>query len=174
MKKLYLLVAVWMYSLQLVVAQTCPYLTSSTLSTNSNTYYPANQSSLTAGSSSISLGPVPAGYGSTPIAKGDMLLIIQMQGAQIKSDNSNLYGANGSNGNGYLSNSLLYAGRMEYVVANNAVPVTGGALSLKTAVVNTYKNSAFGTDGQYGYQIIRVQLYYDLQLTGTISATPWN
>jgi len=174
MKKLYLLVAVWMITLQLADAQSCPYLTSTSLSSNSNTYYPPNQTNLTAGSSAIALGAVPTGYGGTPIAKGDMLLIIQMQGAQIKSDNSSLYGSNGSFGSGYLNNSSLYAGNMEYVVANSAVPVTGGTLNLKTPVVNTYKNSAYGTDGQYTYQIIRVQLYYNLTLTGTISAAPWN
>lgn len=174
MNKLYFVVAVCLCSFHLALGQSCPYLTSSTLSTFPNTYYPGNQSTVAVGATTISLGAVASGYGSTPISKGDVLLIIQMQGAQFRSINNGAYGLNGASGNGYLVNANLTAGNMEYVVANNNVALTGGLLTLKTGTTKAYSISGYGTDGQYTYQIIRVPLYYDLQLTGTLTAPSWN
>jgi hypothetical protein len=59
-------------------------------------------------------------------------------------------------------------------VATSAVPLTGGTLSLLNGTVNTYKNAAYGTDGQFRFQVIRVGLFYSLTLNGTISAPAWN
>jgi len=173
MNKLYYVVALCL-SFHLAIGQNCPYLTSSTLSTFPNTYYPGNQSSVAVGATTISLAAVPTGYGITPISTGDVLLIIQMQGAQFRSVNNGAYGANSSGGNGYLNNSNLTAGTMEYVIAANNVPLTGGSLTLKTGTKHAYTISSYGTDGQYVYQIIRVPLFYDLKLTGTITTPSWN
>lgn len=158
-------------------AQTCP--TSSTTTINSgnlsaagNTYFAAAQATVNAGSSSIVLGP--AGYGTTPISALDILLIIQMQGAEISSTNGAAYGSNGTAGRGYLNNTQLMAGTMEYIVANNSVPVTGGTLNLKTALTNSYKSSAFGTYGQYSYQVIRVPLYYQISMATDLTVPKWN
>ncbi|MFL5745153.1 MAG: T9SS type A sorting domain-containing protein [Niastella sp.] len=157
-------------------AQTCPVTITTTInsgnfSATGNTYFAAAQATANAGSTSIVLGA--AGYGSTPISASDILLIIQMQGAQINSGNGTAYGSNTATGRGYLTTQLL-AGNMEYVVANNAVPVTGGTLNLKSALTKSYKNSAFGTDGQYSYQVIRVPLYYDISLSTDITVPDWN
>ncbi len=158
-------------------AQTCP--ASSTTSINSgnlaatgNTYFAAAQATVNAGSSSIVLGP--AGYGSTPISTSDILLIIQMQGAEINSSNGAAYGSNGAAGRGYLNNTQLMAGNMEFIVANNSVPITGGTLNLKSALTKDYKSSTFGTFGQYSYQVIRVPLYYQISLGTDLTVPDWN
>ena len=157
---------------QPALAQSCPANGTTTLNTYPNTYYPGTQSLVTAGSKKITLGAVT--YGTTPISKGDILLVIQMQGAYINSGNSNSYGDGSGSGSGYLVNSSLAAGSMEYVVASNNVPLTGGTLNITTGVVNVYENLSAGSEGQYTFQVIRVPSYYDLQLTGTIQPPRWD
>jgi Secretion system C-terminal sorting domain len=154
-------------------AQSCPMSSTTNLvSAFPNTYYPSNQSDLLAGGKIISLGP--AVYGSDPIAVGDVLLIIQMQGAEINPSNSNNYGSNTAIGGGYLVNANLMAGQMEYVVAASSVPVTGGPLTLLSGTTHAYHNAVFGGDGQYSFQIIRVPVTYSLKLTANLTAPTWN
>lgn len=153
--------------------QNCPANIPTTISTNPDSYYPGLDATVNAGATSITLG---TSSGPTPISSGDMLLVIQMQGAQINSTNTSSYGdgASGAGASGYLSNGAMIAGNMEYVVATNTVPLSGGTLSLAQGTVNRYKNSNFGADGQYRYQVIRVGIYYDLTLAATIAAPSWN
>ncbi|MES1159303.1 MAG: hypothetical protein ABUM51_00960, partial [Bacteroidota bacterium] len=151
---LHILAAIFSLYGRTAIAQSCPANITSPISTYPNTYFPAGQTNLTSGSSSIVLSA--SSYGGTPIASGDVLLVIQMQGAQIKSTNNSNYGGNAGTGSGYLNNSNLLAGNMEYVMASNSVPLTGGTLHLTSPLVNSYKNAPFGTDGQYTYQIVRV------------------
>lgn len=158
-------------SVNRVQAQTCPPPFTSSITSYSNTYFPGQQAIVNAGSTSVVIDG--ATYGTTPISAGDVLLIIQMQGAQINATNDNFYG-DGVSGNGYLNNAQLYAGNMEYVVANNSVPLTGGTLILQTGMVNDYKKAAFGTDGQYTYQVIRVPVYFSLILDADITAPNWD
>ncbi|HLE62390.1 MAG TPA: hypothetical protein VI750_04580, partial [Pyrinomonadaceae bacterium] len=92
-----------------------------TLSGIINTYYPgtANAGS---GSTSISIG-TPTGS-LTPIASGDLLLVIQMQDAGINSTNTDSYG-NGSAGDPASGwTSLNSSGRYEYVIATSAAGAT--------------------------------------------------
>ena len=153
-------------------AQTCPSsVTTTTITSYTNTYYPGQQATVNAGSSSVAIGA--ATYGTTPISIGDVLLIIQMQGAQINSTNGSTYG-DGVSGSGYKVNGQLLAGNMEYVVATNAVSLAGGTLSLQAPTVNQYKNAAFAANGQYTYQVIRVPTYYNLTLGATVIAPYWN
>jgi hypothetical protein len=154
------------------IAQSCPATVTDSISTYPNTYYIAGQATVAAGSSSIVLDSVT--YGSMPISSGDILLIIQMQGAQINSSNSSSYGDGTGTGSGYLNNSNLVAGNMEYVVASNSVSLKGGTLNLVSGLVHSYRNTPFGTDGQYTYQVIRVPVYYNLKLKGSIIAPRWN
>ncbi|HEY8734838.1 MAG TPA: hypothetical protein VIL90_09755, partial [Puia sp.] len=84
-----------------VHSQNCPSSGTTVVNTNENTYFPGTQASVPAGATSITLGPIGAGtnFASTPIAIGDIILIIQMQGAQIlvpASTTSTLYGGNAS------------------------------------------------------------------------------
>jgi hypothetical protein len=153
-------------------AQSCPLNSNKSLTSYPNTYYPANQSVVNAGSFSIALGPVT--YGTTAISAGDALLVIQMQGAQINSTNTSSYGDGTGTGSGYLNNGAMAAGKMEFVLAANSVPLTGGTLNVVSALSNSYQNTPFGTDGQYTYQVIRVPLYYDVTLYGNIVAPRWD
>lgn len=155
-------------------AQTCPDALPVTITTIPNTYFPGLDNPLNAGASSITLGA--ASSGSSQIASGDLLLIIQMQGSQINSTNTDAYGNGVSGGTaaGYLNNSELLAGNMEYAVAANTVPLSGGTLSLLHPITKNYKSAAYGTDGQYRFQVIRVGVYYDLTLGATITAPSWN
>lgn len=156
-------------------SQTCPVAATITISTFPNTYYPATQASAPSGSNTITLGP--AGYGTAQINSGDVLLIIQMQGAYFTSVNSSYYGDSTGIGNGYRNDANLLAGNMEFVVASNSVPTSGGTLTLKSNLTNSYKNQAYsssGNTGQYTYQVVRVPLYYDLRLGATINVPTWN
>jgi hypothetical protein len=167
-------VLLWLWigaMLPAIQAQTCPPPITTTISAYTNTYYPGQQAVVNAGSSSVEIGA--ATYGTTAIGIGDILLIIQMQGVQINSLNGNSYG-DGLGGSGYLNNAQLLAGNMEYIVATNAVPVTGGTLTLQSALVHEYRNMPFGVDGQYTYQVIHVPAYYNLIIGGTLTAPAWN
>jgi hypothetical protein len=153
-------------------AQSCPLSSSTNVNSYPNTFFPATQTSVGAGAKSITVGAVT--YGSTPISSGDIVLIIQMQGAQLNATNDGNYGGILGTGTGYLTNSSLLAGNMEFAVATNSVSTMGGTLNLQSGLINSYKNAPFGTDGQYTYQIIRVPLYYDVTLTGNITAPRWD
>ena len=88
-------------------AQNCPTSGTTVISTNQNTYYPGTQATVSVGATSITLGPIGSGanFGNTPIAVGDIVLVIQMQGAQIRCQlpSPELYGANSSGlGSGML------------------------------------------------------------------------
>ena len=165
-------VAIFSFNQDAAIAQSCPANSTSYLNAYPNTFYRAMQATVNAGTSSILLDS--AIYGTTPISSGDILLVIQMQGTQINSSNSSSYGNGSGSGTGYLNNANLVAGNMEFVVASNSVSLVGGTVNLVSALVNSYKNTPFGTDGQYTYQVIRVPLYYDVKLTGSIIAPRWN
>ncbi|HET7003200.1 MAG TPA: T9SS type A sorting domain-containing protein, partial [Puia sp.] len=162
-------------------AQNCATSGTHPQNSNENTYYPGTTASLAAGATSITLGAAGAGanFSNTPIAAGDIVLIIQMQGAQIKvpaSIGSVKYGSNSTPGrsSGFLSTGLQ-AGNMEFAVATNAVPIAGGVLNISAGLTNAYSNSAFGANGQYTYQVIRVPNYYNIQLTAPgITTATWN
>jgi hypothetical protein len=155
-------------------AQSCPTSSTQTLNAYPNTYYPGTANA-GAGTTSITLGNA---IGATPIAVSDILLVIQMQGAQITSGNTSSYGDGGGSGTGYLNNANLSAGKMEYVVAASAVALTGGTrvLTIQSPLVNSYKNAPYiaGTSGQYTFQVIRVPVYYNVTLGATIKPPAWN
>ncbi|MHA4811614.1 T9SS type A sorting domain-containing protein [Flavitalea flava] len=153
-------------------AQSCPAYGTTQIGSFPNTYFPTAQNTLNSGSTSISIGK--ATNGTDAISSGDILLVIQMQGAEIDSTNTVNYGGQGPYGSGYLNNSNMMAGNMEFVVASNAVPVTGGTLNLVKPLINSYKNAPSGKYGQYTFQIIRVPLYNSVKLTSSITAPAWN
>ena len=153
-----------------------------------NTYFPGT-SVASAGGSSISIGSF-AGV-NNPIKPGDLLLVIQMQGADIDFTNTDAYGdGNSSNPfagatnytaggvvNGNLNNGAFTAGNFEYVVATNNVPTTGGTINLSSPLVNSYVNSdnaSGSTQGQRRFQVVRVPQYANLTVSSTISTVSWN
>jgi len=139
-----------------------------------NTYYPG-AANVSAGSTSIPVGS-PSGAG-TPIQSGDLLLVIQMQGADIDSANASTYGNGvaGDPGAGNLATNFS-AGQYEYVVATGAV--AAGSVSISSGLVNSYFDQDFpvgaGNQGQRRYQVIRVPQYSSATLSGTVTSLAWN
>ena len=173
--RLFLISIFFLFTNKNVFSQNCPVSGNSVISTNPNTYYPGNQAIINTGATSISLGAVPAGYGTTPIASGDILMIIQTQGVTINSTNTSSYGSGVSTGGGSgFTTTNLQAGNMEFVIANNSVPLAGGTLNLLAGTAKSYSNAAYGATGQYTYQVIRVNPFYNVQFVATISTPLWN
>jgi uncharacterized repeat protein (TIGR01451 family) len=141
-----------------------------------NSYYPGTGSPA-AGATSIGVGSIAAGGSSTPIAAGDLLLVIQMQDATIDTRNSNRYGDGGTAaaGSGYLT--IGQAGRYEYVRATGAV--SGGSVPIVGAtgggLVNSYSNVAMSETGyRKSFQVIRVPQYDQATVSGTVLAKAWD
>jgi uncharacterized repeat protein (TIGR01451 family) len=155
---------------------------SPTISNNPDTYYPSTTTqTLAVGATNINVGAATVGgptTTATSIVKGDLLLVIQMQGADIDFTNSDSYG-DGVAGGGASGNltSNFTAGTYEYVVASNTTAVTtsGGNITLATPLVNSYANAdATASAGARRFQVIRVPQYGNLTLGSTLTATPWN
>lgn len=129
-----------------------------------NTYYPS-AASVAAGATSITLGAA-TGATTTPIAIGDLLLIMQMQDATIDSSNTATYG----------TVSAANAGLYEYAIAASNVPTGGGTLTLSCATINAYTNANYvaGSSGQRRYQVIRVPVYASATLNSALTALAWN
>ena len=139
-----------------------------------NTYYPAT-ASIAAGNNSISVGARIAGA-SPAIAAGDLLLVIQMQDADINGANSIAYG-DGATGHG--STALNSTGLYEYVMATSAV--VGGVVTIAgsgagNGLVNSYdfSTTVTATHGFRTFQVIRVPQYSSATLTAGLTAAAWN
>src|SRR5262245_15874952 len=87
------------------LAQVCPTPpTATTYVPPINTYYQGTASSVSAGSASVPIGAIDTRGSLTPIVAGDVILVVQMQGADIDSSNSNRYGdGSGDGGTGYTT-----------------------------------------------------------------------
>jgi uncharacterized repeat protein (TIGR01451 family) len=118
--------------------------------------YSALAANVAAGATTLT---VASGASLTPIANGDLLMIIQMQGATIDTTNSPTYGT--------LS-ALNGAGKYELVTAAS---VTGNTITLNSGcgLLNSY--TAAGHT-----QVIWVPQYASLTVSGagTITAPAWN
>jgi uncharacterized repeat protein (TIGR01451 family) len=152
-----------------------------------NGYYPGTGANVGIGSTSIPVGSINAAGSLTPIAKGDLLLVIQMQDADIDSTNTDSYG-NGVAGGGNTGSpnvapavlgasgwtSLNNAGHYEYVVATG--PISGGAIPISQGTTYAYRSSAANTvDGKRSYQVVRVPQYTTASISGTLTtAAQWN
>ncbi|NNF00121.1 MAG: hypothetical protein HKN25_13955, partial [Pyrinomonadaceae bacterium] len=103
-----------------------------------NTYYPSPVTATTTGNS------IPVSAVTNPqsafnaIEPGDLLLVMQVQNAQINSSNNNNYGAGDGTGRGFTSGS---AGRYEYAVATNSVGLAGGTITTLQNLTRTYRSS---------------------------------
>ena len=135
--------------------------------------YWAGSGSPGAGATSITLGARRAGGAGNNIAPGDLVLIIQMQDADINSNNSSAYGSGGTSGAG--STAVNSAGLYEFVVATNAVGAGGGTLTFSAPLVNSYRTRAFvaGSHGQSTWQAIRVPRYASVTATN-VTAPAWD
>ena len=143
-----------------------------------NAYYPpSGATTLLAGHNSVTLGAAIGA--STPIAIGDLLLIIQMQDAVINSTNTSAYGdgAPGDPATGWTS--LNSSGLYEFVTATRNVPVGGGILTFTgtgagNGALNTYTSAAYLANGQKTFQVIRVPQYTNVTLGAALTASAWN
>ncbi|MGI4821172.1 MAG: beta strand repeat-containing protein, partial [Janthinobacterium lividum] len=145
-----------------------------TLTANPNTYYPATNQTVAAGTKSLLVGTA---VGTTPIASGDLLLVMQMQGADIDYSNTDAYGDGVAGGlaTGILNNANFTAGQYEYVVAGADVPLGGGTVTTTTPLKNSYQNAdATASTGQRRFQVVRIPQYKNLIISGTVSPNPWN
>ena len=137
-----------------------------------NTYYPSPVNATASGNSVPVSAVINPQSALTPIEPGDLLLVMQVQDAQINSSNNNNYGAGTGTGRGFTSGS---AGRYEYVVATNSVGVGGGTVITLQNLTRTYRSRpATSSRGRRTYQVIRIPQYSSATLAGTINAAPWD
>lgn len=126
------------------------------------------------------VGGVLYGFGNNKISKGDLLLIIQIQGASINTDNDEKYGSGNSSGKGSGYLNLNNVGKYEYMVALNDVTTVGGELKFRASgpaggLLHKYENKpADANNGVKRFQVIRLMQYSNLKLTADVAATPWN
>jgi uncharacterized repeat protein (TIGR01451 family) len=152
-----------------------------------NTYYPpgAAVTTVNAGATTFVLGGAAATPASqTAIAVGDLLLIIQMQGATINSTNTSQYGSGLPGDPASGSTSLGNSGKFEFVTATSAVPITGGTLNFTGTgagggLLNNHSQAAAApvlnpTAGQMTFQVIRVPQYTTATLSSTLKGLAWN
>ena len=124
-------------------------------------------------SSAINLGPRRSPGAGNTIEIGDLVLIIQIQDADIDISNSDDYG--GSNNSGSGATAVNSSGLYEYVLATNAVGAGGGLLTFTPALTNSYRtrNYAVGSNGQSRWQAVRVPQYSDATASN-VTAPAWN
>lgn len=169
-------------------AQTCSIpgrAGTATINAQPNTFFPGTGSPA-AGVTSIAVG---AGTGlNSAISAGDLLLIIQMQGADINTTDSNAYGAGttaagvtntvafGASGYAGGVNANLVAGNYEWAVATSGVTfAAGGTINLSTPLANAYFTRASSTtQTRQAFQVIRVPQYANLTLSGGLTVQAWN
>ena len=143
-----------------------------TLSGVVNTYYPSPSTGTASGNTVPVSAVINPQSDLTPIEPGDLLLIMQIQDAQINSSNTNSYGAGDGTGRGFTSGN---AGRYEYVVATNSVGVGGGTVITLQNLTRTYRTrAATNSRGRRTYQVIRIPQYSSATLSGTVNAAAWD
>lgn len=157
-------------------AQTCATAGkdgAATLTTNPNAYYPSTAAQ-TLAVNATTIGVGAARGAATSIAPGDLLLVIQMQGADINPANTDSYGDGVAGGpaNGSVTTNFT-AGTYEYVVVAAAsatvTAAAGGTVTVATGLKNSYANAvATGTTGQRTFQVIRVPQYTNVTLSANI------
>ena len=146
-----------------------------------NTYYPGltgTGSQNQAGQKVLAIGTAITS-GTTPIsgalAVGDLVVVIQMQGAPINTTNTSSYGDGyaGDPGSGAQGGSTFTAGQYEYGVV---AALGTGTVTLVSDLTNAYLNAnATATAGQQRFQVIRVPQYQNLTLNSDLTTTPaWN
>ena len=142
-----------------------------------NTYYQGN-GNLAAAATTLTLGAASGAAGTVTV--GDMLLVIQMQGASIDTNDDERYGdgtgtagvrpvTTASQANGYTA--LNQAGLYEFVRVTQA---TGSAITFTPALTNAYAQNP-GTAPRRTYQVIRVPQYPSATFNGAspLLAAAW-
>jgi len=148
-----------------------------------NTYY-AGVGTVAAGSTTLTV-TTPSSGAATQIAVGDLLLVIQMQGAQINSTNTSLYGDGVPGNPASGSTSLGNSGQFEFVTVSavvtgaNTDTVTIKGTGAGGGLLNSYasvaaSNVSVPPQGIQTFQVIRVPQYTSATLSSTLAAFPWS
>ncbi len=154
---------------------TDPVSGTNTISTSQvvNSYYPG-LGNPTAGLSSLTVGAIDSRGSATVIGTGDLVLIIQMQGADIDATNTDTYGdgISGGPGSGYMTTNV-FAGYYEF---NTVLSVSGSTISFSYSLANNYFTRTFSSGAIQSYQVVRVPRDYNLTISagGVITCPPWN
>ncbi|MBD2213024.1 DUF11 domain-containing protein [Nostoc linckia FACHB-104] len=165
-----------------------------------NSYFAANSGTVNSGVTSITVNVASKLPNTAPdIAVGDLLMIIQMQDADIDSSNTASYG-DGTGGDvpAYSSpeptpptvatdtppstgasglTAINNAGHYEFITVTS---VSGSTIGIKGTGTSkglnyTYRSaSATSTAGRRSYQIIRVPQYSSVTLNAGVTALPWD
>ncbi len=172
------LIALLLCQSGLALSQTCS-TADINLSGVVNTYF-VGTGTLAAGSTSVTPGAVRSGIDSitglaattTAFAVNDMMLIIQMQDADINTANTDSYGDGvaGSGSRGYTN--IRNTGLFHFA----RVTSIGGSIGFSPATPAEFRSAAAvsGTSGQRSYQIIRVPFSRNVTVTGTVRPMSWN
>ncbi len=149
-----------------------------------NSYYPAPAVNTTIGqgATSIDVGAIDPLGNQTSITPGDLLLIIQMQDADINFSDTTAYGSGNSSNNASGSTAINQTGLYEYVVATSSVGAGGGTIQIRGTgsgggLNNGYRKQVADITayGQRTYQVVRVPQFSSTTLTSTIrSPGSWN
>ncbi|MES2942288.1 MAG: hypothetical protein V4772_05405, partial [Pseudomonadota bacterium] len=142
----------------------------------SPSYFPGTATAA-AGQAVVQVGAIRTGTdaGTAALAPGDLVMILQMQDAQINNTNSIAYG-DGSTGRGWtaLNNTGIYEFR-------RVASVVGSNITLDQNLSATYTRAApsAGTgaaeNGNRRFQVVRVPQYSSVSLPGgTVSPPAWN
>jgi uncharacterized repeat protein (TIGR01451 family) len=144
-----------------------------------NTYY-AGVGTAGAGSTTITVSTPSAGS-ATQIGVGDLLLVIQMQGATINSTNTSSYGDGAPGNPASGSTSLGGSGEFEFVTVSsvtanaNTDTLTIIGSGANGGLLNTYVSAAdSNSQGAKTFQVIRVPQYASAQLSSGLTVVPWN
>ncbi len=140
-----------------------------------NSYYPGT-ADVSAGSFSITVGSRDTRGSSTAIGAGDLIVIVQMQGTDIDTDNNDSYGdgVNGGNAHGALNNPNMMAGYYEYATVSS---FSSSTINLMYGLARSYYRRPFTSSNAIrNYQVIRVPRNYNLIINGGASITSplWN
>lgn len=142
-----------------------------------NTYYPGTASAA-AGATSLVLGPRRGA--TTSITTGNLLLVIQMQDAEINSTNTTSYGDGVAGGPASGATALNSTGLYEFVRATSSISASGGVLTFAAAgpgggLLNAYNNAnASSTRGARRFQVVRVPQYTTASLSSALIAEAWD
>lgn len=136
-----------------------------------NSYYPGVSG--IAGLASVTVGAVDTSSGGSAraISAGDLLLVIQMQDADLSTSNDSGYGGS-STGSGQIA--LNNSGVYEYATVAPGY-LSGTSIPLLAPLQNSYRSQAYaGSNGQRAFQVIRVPQYSAMTLSSQLTAAPWN
>ncbi len=155
-------------------AQTCPIVIDGIGFGIVNTYYPG-LGTVAAGATSLRVNTNAFRGYDQDIAVGDLLLIIQMQDADIDSTNDDSYGDGVVGGAARGQTAVNSTGLYEYVVAQTAAATGSGTNVLINIIgggagngtINSYRTAnRTTTTGQRSYQVIEVPRGRNFTVTG--------